>query len=49
MVEESKDVGPHGFERGQFLKLVVRLLFNQSEAKQSLLLSLLKQYTVREK
>jgi hypothetical protein len=31
MVEESKDGGPQGFERGQSLKLVVCRLSNHSD------------------
>jgi hypothetical protein len=42
MVEESKDGGPQGFERGQSLKLVVRPLFNHSDEKLSLLFGLYK-------
>jgi hypothetical protein len=31
MVEESKDGGPQGFERGQSLKFDVHRLFNHSD------------------
>jgi hypothetical protein len=33
MVEESKDGGPHGFEEGHSVKLLVHRLFNHSDAK----------------
>jgi hypothetical protein len=33
MVEESKDGGRQGFERDRSLKLVVRRLFDHSDAK----------------